>query len=83
MYKLSPTRELAKFGVSLGFEDLPGEIVDRVKIFLAHVLYCSLVGHDLPWSQTAWQTAKELDGKPEAAVPLARRLSPIRSWLIA
>ena len=68
MSKSSPARELARFGALLKFQNLPREVVDKVKVCLYHVLYCSFVGHDLPWSKTARQTAKELDGKPEATI---------------
>ena len=57
------TEDLARFIVSLSFQDLPKPVIDKVKLCILHAFACSFAGYHLPWSQTAINFLKDLNVK--------------------
>jgi 2-methylcitrate dehydratase PrpD len=45
------TRDLARFGAGLGFDDLPKEVVERIKHCVLDSIGCVLFGATLPWTR--------------------------------
>ena len=45
------TRDLAAFGAALRFEDLPAEVVERMRYCVLDSIGCCLFGITLPWTQ--------------------------------
>jgi 2-methylcitrate dehydratase PrpD len=45
------TRDLARFGARLRYEDLPKEVVQRVKLCVLDHIGCALYGATLPWTR--------------------------------
>jgi len=64
--KISITTSFARQITSLGFEDIPEPLIQKVKACVFHVLACSFNGHHLPWSQTAINYLKTLNTKGTA-----------------
>jgi 2-methylcitrate dehydratase PrpD len=45
------TRDLARFASTLRFEDLPAEVVERIKLCVLDSIGCCLFGATLPWTR--------------------------------
>jgi len=60
------TRDLARFGASLRYQDLPPEVIERIKLSVLDSLGCCLFGATLPWTR---KVAELADG--ERAAPAA------------
>jgi len=53
------TRDLAAFSASLRFEDLPADVVARIKTSVLDSLGCCLFGATLPWTQKVAALAQQ------------------------
>src|SRR5688572_18312485 len=51
------TRDLARFGASLRYEDIPREAIERMKSSVLDSLGCCLYGATLPWTRKVAQLA--------------------------
>ena len=51
------TRDLARFGAALRYEDIPAEAVARIKLSLLDSLGCCLFGATLPWTRKVAELA--------------------------
>ena len=43
------TRDLARFGAALRYDDIPADVIARIKLSLLDSLGCCLFGATLPW----------------------------------
>jgi len=66
----SLSRTLARYVVSLNYESLPPEVVDKIKASLLHALIASIIGAGSSQGQTAIALAKEVESKPDGATIL-------------
>ncbi len=55
------TRAIGEFVASLRYEDIPKEVLDRIKLLMLDSLGCALYGSRLPWSEILRSTLKSLD----------------------
>jgi 2-methylcitrate dehydratase PrpD len=62
------TRDLARFAAGLRFADLPGGVVEQVKLSILDGLGVCLHGSTLPWTQKVRALVLEDGGKPLASV---------------
>lgn len=62
------TRELAAFASSLRFEDIPPEVVQRIKLSLLDSLGCCLFGATLPWTRKVARMAIAEGAAPVASL---------------
>jgi len=77
------TRDLARFGAALRFEDIPAEAVARIKLSLLDSLGCCLYGATLPWTRKVAELADAEQAKPVATlIGLGRKTSPALAALV-
>ncbi len=77
------TRDLARFGAALRYEDIPAEAVARIKLSLLDSLGCCLFGATLPWTRKVAELADAEQAKPVATlIGLGRRTSPALAALV-
>ena len=69
----SLSRTLARYVVSLDYESLPPEVVDKIKASLLHSLIISIVGAETSHGRAAIELAKEEEGKSDGAAILVGR----------
>jgi 2-methylcitrate dehydratase PrpD len=62
------TRDLAAFGAALRFEDLPAEVVERMRWCVLDSIGCCLYGITLPWTQHVLEMVRAEGATPAAAV---------------
>lgn len=62
------TRDLARFGAALRFEQIPAEVVARIKSSVLDSLGCCLFGATLPWTRKVAALADHERAKPVASV---------------
>src|SRR6201996_7028756 len=62
------TRELAKFAATTSFEQIPAEVIERIKLSLVDGLGVCLQGSTLPWTRMVHDLVDEEGGKPVASV---------------
>jgi aconitate decarboxylase len=55
------TRAIAQFVTQLRYEDIPDEVITRIKLLILDSLGCALYGSALPWSQILQTTLQKLD----------------------
>jgi 2-methylcitrate dehydratase PrpD len=55
------TSGIAKFVAGLRYEDIPGEVRDRIKLLILDSLGCAIFGVHLEWSQILIETLAKLD----------------------
>lgn len=55
------TRGLAAFVSGLRYEQIPGEVIQRIKLLILDALGCAIYGVDLQWSRILLKTLSELD----------------------
>lgn len=51
------TRDLARFGAALRYEDLPKEVVERIRLCVLDAFGCMLYGATLPWTRKVAELA--------------------------
>jgi 2-methylcitrate dehydratase PrpD len=77
------TRDLARFGAALRYEDIPAEAVARIKLSLLDSLGCCLFGATLPWTRKVAELADAEGAKPVATlIGLGRKTSPALAALV-
>lgn len=77
------TRDLARFGAALRFEDIPGEAVAKIKLSLLDSLGCCLYGATLPWTRKVAELADAEQARPVATlIGLGRKTSPALAALV-
>jgi len=55
------TRAIAQFVSGLRYEDIPSEVVSRIKLLMLDALGCALYGSALPWSRILRKTLAAVD----------------------
>jgi 2-methylcitrate dehydratase PrpD len=77
------TRGIAGFVSALRYEDIPGEVRERIKLLMLDSIGCALYGADLPWTRILQETLGELDTSTGCAVwGTRRRLSAPHAALV-
>jgi 2-methylcitrate dehydratase PrpD len=77
------TRDLARFGAALRYDDIPAEVIARIKLSLLDSLGCCLFGATLPWTQKVAALADREGAKPVATlIGLGRKTSPALAALV-
>ena len=62
------TRDLARFGAALRYEDLPREVVERIKLCVLDSIGCTLFGATLPWTRKVADLALAEGARPVASL---------------
>lgn len=62
------TRDLAQFASALRFEDLPSEVVERIKLCVLDSIGCMLFGATLPWTRKVSDLALAEGAQPVASL---------------
>jgi aconitate decarboxylase len=55
------TQGMANFVAGLRYEQIPAEVLDRIKLLMLDSLGCALYGANLEWSRILMQTLEQLD----------------------
>lgn len=63
-----PTKALAKFAAQLGYDRIPQDVVERIKLCLLDTFACGLFGSSLVWANIVADFARDLGGAPESTV---------------
>ena len=58
------TRDVAAFVSTLRFEQIPSEVIERIKLLILDSLGCALYSADLEWSQILMRTLAQVDSTP-------------------
>src|SRR3984893_4614815 len=77
-----PTRELASFGVSLRYEDLPLRIVERTKDILLDAVGCAIAGDEGEETSQVEPVARALGGPGASTVLGGQTLSLVGATLL-
>jgi aconitate decarboxylase len=62
------TRRMAEFVAGLRYEDIPSEVIERIKLLILDSLGCAIFGVELEWSRILLQTLKDVDTSNGCAV---------------
>ena len=62
------TRDLARFASKLRFEDLPSDVVERIKLSVLDSIGCCVYGATLPWTRKVADFALAEGAKPTASL---------------
>ena len=62
------TRDLARFAAALRYEDLPREVVERIKLSVLDSIGCCLFGATLPWTRKVVDLAMAEGAAPVASL---------------
>lgn len=62
------TRDLAAFASALRFEDLPGKVVERIKLSVLDSIGCCVFGATLPWTRKVADLAMAEGARPAASL---------------
>jgi 2-methylcitrate dehydratase PrpD len=62
------TRDLARFASALRFEDLPAEVVARIRLCVLDSIGCCLFGATLPWTRKVADLALAEGARPAASL---------------
>jgi 2-methylcitrate dehydratase PrpD len=77
------TRDLATFVSTLRFEQIPPEVIERIKLLILDSLGCALYSADLEWSQILMRTLAQVDSTPACTVwGTSQRLSAPHAALV-
>jgi len=77
------TRDLARFGAALRYEDIPADVIARIKLSLLDSLGCCLYGATLPWTRKVAELADAEQASPVATlIGLGRKTSPALAALV-
>ena len=77
------TRELAKFAATTRFEQIPAEVIERIKLSLIDGLGVCLQGTTLPWTRIVRDLIRDEGGKPVASIwGSGYRTSPTNAVLV-
>src|SRR5688500_7173599 len=61
------TRDLARFGANLRYEDLPPAVIERIKLSVLDSIGCCLFGATLPWTRKVAELADSERAAPAAS----------------
>lgn len=64
----SPTAALASFATSLAFEDLPADVVAKVKVHMLDAIGAGLYGSTTPWMRTVAELLRDEGGSGQHSV---------------
>ena len=77
------TRDIATFVSTLRFEQIPSEVIARIKLLILDSFGCALYSADLEWSQILMRTLAQVDSTPACTVwGTSRRLSAPHAALV-
>lgn len=77
------TKAIAKFVTGLKYEDIPAEVIARIKLLILDSLGCAIYGSGLPWSQILRTTLANVDSSKGCAVwGTSERLSAPHAALV-
>jgi 2-methylcitrate dehydratase PrpD len=77
------TRDLAAFAASIRYEDLPADVVQRIKTSTLDSIACCLYGATLPWTRKVGEMVEEERAAPVASVMgTGRRTSVANAVLV-
>ncbi len=77
------TRGIAAFVSGLRYEDVPGDVLARIKLLMLDSLGCALYGASLPWCRILQDTLHHVDSTRDCAVwGTAQRLSAPHAALV-
>ncbi|RPJ48997.1 MAG: MmgE/PrpD family protein [Betaproteobacteria bacterium] len=77
------TRDLARFGAALRYDDIPADVIARIKLSLLDSLGCCLYGATLPWTRKVAELADAEGAQPVATlIGLGRKTSPALAALV-
>ena len=77
------TRGIAEFVSALRYEDIPAEVLTRIKLLMLDSLGCALYGADLEWTRIMQERLGELDTTKACAVwGTGRKLSAPHAALV-
>lgn len=77
------TRDLARFGSALRYEDIPADVIARIKLSLLDSLGCCLFGATLPWTKKVAALAAQEGATPVATlIGLGRKTSASLAALV-
>ena len=62
------TRDLARFGAGLAYEDLPRDVVEHIKLCVLDSIGCTLFGATLPWTRKVADFALSEGARPAASL---------------
>ncbi len=62
------TRDLARFASGLAYEDLPWDVVERIKLCVLDSIGCTLFGATLPWTRKVADFAMNEGARPVASL---------------
>ena len=62
------TRGIAEFVSKLRYEDIPANVLTRIKLLMLDSLGCALYGTDLEWTRIMQQRLGELDTTKQCAI---------------
>src|ERR1700730_3657624 len=62
------TRGMAEFVAGLRIDQIPAEVIERIKLLILDSLGCALYGVDLEWSRILMRTLTQLDKTPACGV---------------
>jgi aconitate decarboxylase len=77
------TGGLAAFVSGLRYEQIPGEVIERIKLLILDAIGCAIYGVDLQWSRILLKTLSELDATRTCGVwGTSSRLSAPHATLV-
>ena len=77
------TQGIARFVAGLRYEDIPGEVIERIKLLILDSLGCAVFGAELPWSVILMDTLAAVDTSQGCTVwGTGRRLSAPHAALV-
>ncbi len=77
------TRDVAAFVSTLRFEQIPADVIERIKLLILDSLGCALYSADLEWSQILIRTLAQVDSTPACCVwGTSQRLSAPHAALV-
>ena len=62
------TRGMAQFVSTLRYEDIPAQVIQRIKLLMLDSIGCALYGSDLPWTRILQDTLSGLDSSSTCGV---------------
>jgi aconitate decarboxylase len=77
------TRGIADFVAGLGYDDIPREVIERMKLLILDSLGCAVFGAELPWSRILIETLSAVDSTPGCTIwGTGRKLSAPHAALV-
>jgi aconitate decarboxylase len=58
---VSHTRRIAEFVSNLRYQDIPSEVIARIKLLILDSFGCAIYGRELPWSSTLREILQGVD----------------------